>query len=76
MKSVVAGACALIALVGQIARADGVAEHETIARLTAKGSADSLAAAAVLQQFGAESDSGSHPLVARAAHSGGRCNSH
>jgi hypothetical protein len=66
MKSVVAGACVLFALVGQIARADGVAEHQTIAQLTAKWSADSLAAAAVLQQFGAESDSGSYPLVARA----------
>jgi hypothetical protein len=66
MKSVVAGACVLIALAGQIARADGVAEHQAIARLTAKGSADSLAAAAVLQQFGAESDSGSYPLAARA----------
>jgi hypothetical protein len=66
VKSVVAGACVLFALVGQIARADGVAEHRTIAQLTAKGSADSLAAAAVLQQFGAEGDSGSYPLVARA----------
>jgi hypothetical protein len=66
MRSVVAGACVLFALASQIARADGVAEQQTIVRLAAKGSADSLATAAVLQQFGAESDSGSYPLVARA----------
>src|ERR1700730_6764291 len=37
-----------------------------IERLTARGTADSLAAAAVLKQFGAETDDGSYALVARA----------
>src|SRR5712675_1871579 len=37
-----------------------------IGRLTARGTADSLAAAAVLKQFGAETDDGSYALVARA----------
>ncbi|MFL6601453.1 MAG: hypothetical protein ACJ8R9_08985 [Steroidobacteraceae bacterium] len=37
-----------------------------IERLTARGTADSLAAAAVLKQFGAEADDGSYALVARA----------
>jgi hypothetical protein len=66
MKSVV-GACVLVALVAQIARADGVPDQsQAIPQLIAKGSADSLAAAAVLKQFGEEGDSGSYPLVARA----------
>jgi hypothetical protein len=37
-----------------------------IGRLTARGTADSLTAAAVLKQFGAETDDGSYALVARA----------
>jgi hypothetical protein len=37
-----------------------------VERLTARGTADSLAAAAVLRQFGAETDDGSYALVARA----------
>src|ERR1700737_4861003 len=37
-----------------------------IERLTAKGTPDSLATAAVLKQFGAETDDGSYALVARA----------
>jgi hypothetical protein len=37
-----------------------------IERLIAKGSADSLAAAAALKQFGAEEDSGAYALAARA----------
>jgi hypothetical protein len=37
-----------------------------IERLSARGTADSLAAAAVLKQFGAETDAGSYALVARA----------
>jgi hypothetical protein len=37
-----------------------------IERLTALGTADSLATAAVLKQFGAETDAGSYALVARA----------
>ena len=37
-----------------------------IGRLTAQGTADSLAAAAVLKQFGAETDAGAYALVARA----------
>jgi hypothetical protein len=37
-----------------------------IERLTARGTADSLATAALLKQFGAEADDGSYTLVARA----------
>ncbi len=37
-----------------------------VERLIAKGTADSLAAAALLRQFGEESDTGSHALVERA----------
>jgi hypothetical protein len=62
-----AGTCVLLALVAQSAYADGVAGRSVaIDRLIAQGSADSLAAAAVLKQYGEESDSGSYPLVARA----------
>jgi hypothetical protein len=58
---------AMLALVAQTAYADGAAERSAvIARLIAKGTANSLAAAAVLKQFGEESDNGSYPLVARA----------
>jgi hypothetical protein len=58
---------ALFALVAQTVYADGAAGHAAaIERLIAKGTADSLAAAAVLKQFGEESDNGSYPLVARA----------
>jgi len=58
---------ALFALVAQTVHADGATERSAaIERLIAKGTADSLAAAAVLKQFGEESDNGSYPLVARA----------
>ncbi len=58
---------ATLALVAQTALADGATEHSAaIDRLIAKGTANSLAAAAVLKQFGEESDNGSYPLVARA----------
>jgi hypothetical protein len=58
---------ALFALVAQTVYADGTAEHSAaIDRLIAKGTANSLAAAAVLKQFGEESDNGSYALVARA----------
>jgi hypothetical protein len=67
MKSVIAGACALLVLVAQTASADGVEERShAISQLIAAGSANSLAAAAVLKQFGEEGDSGAYPLVARA----------
>ena len=60
MRSRVAGTCVLLALVAQRAFADSVAERSVaIDRLIARGSANSLAAAAVLRQFGEESDSGS-----------------
>jgi hypothetical protein len=50
------------------ATADGAAADGSAAidRLIAKGSADSLATAAVLKQFGKDSDSGSYSLLARA----------
>ena len=58
---------ALFALVAQTVYADGATEHSAaIERLIAKGTANSLAAAALLKQFGEESDNGSYPLVARA----------
>ena len=70
------GTLVLVALVvsGASATADkaaGVDPPEvdrptTIERLTVRWSADSLAAAAVLKQFGAETDDGSYALVARA----------
>jgi hypothetical protein len=67
MRSRVAGTCVLLALVAQRAFADSVAERSVaIDRLIARGSANSLATAAVLRQFGEESDSGSYPFVARA----------
>jgi hypothetical protein len=69
MRSLAAGACLLFALIAQSARTDEAAGRPaTIDRLIAQGTANSLAAAAVLQQFGAESDRGAYPLVARAVH--------
>jgi hypothetical protein len=72
-RPVVARAAALSALVMLVtlaarpALADESAEHSaTLERLIAKGSANSLATAALLKQFGAESDAGSYPLAARA----------
>jgi hypothetical protein len=72
-RPVAARAAALSALVilatlgARPAHADESAEHAAIIdRLIAKGSADSLATAALLERFGAESDTGSYPLVARA----------
>jgi hypothetical protein len=72
-----AGVFVLFALVALSARAShdkgagGRDEPEAdrsaaIERLTARGTADSLGAAAVLKQFGAETDDGSYALVARA----------
>jgi hypothetical protein len=77
MKRLTVGTSVLFALVvapSVYAGADGSArpdQFETdrpaaIERLIARGTADSLAAAAVLKQFGAETDSGSYVLVARA----------
>ncbi|HWM70778.1 MAG TPA: hypothetical protein VNO35_29680 [Steroidobacteraceae bacterium] len=68
-RPVAAAVAALFALVtvAQPAHADGAAEHAAIIeRLIAKGSANSLATVALLKQFGAESDTGSYPLITRA----------
>lgn len=76
MNSLSVGAVALLAFCAQAAiagrdRSTGFEQFKAdranaIERLTAKGTADSLAAAAVLKQFGAETDSGSYALAARA----------
>ncbi len=60
---------ALLVLAGfaALAAAAESARDSAIERLIAQGTADSLAAAAVLKQFGAETDSGSYALAARAA---------
>jgi hypothetical protein len=61
------GVVAALVLAAQTAYADGSADSSAaIERLIAKGSADALATAAVLKQFGAESDNGAHVLVDRA----------
>jgi hypothetical protein len=68
-RPVAAAVAALFALVtvAQPAHADDAAEHAAIIeRLIAKGSANSLATAALLKQFGEESDRGSYPLITRA----------
>ena len=57
----------MLALSTQTVRADDAsARLADIDRLIAKGTANSLATAALLQQFGAESDSGAYKLMARA----------
>jgi hypothetical protein len=76
MRRLTAGASLLFALLAMRAYANGekssgaaqsaAARPAAIERLTARGTADSLAAAAVLKQFGAETDDGSYALVARA----------
>jgi hypothetical protein len=61
------GAVVLLAVSAQAAHADLASERlADIDRLTAKGTANSLATAALLQQFGAESDSGAYSLISRA----------
>jgi len=58
---------AAMALFAQTAYANAASERSAgIDRLIAKGTPNSLAAAAALQQFGAESDSGAYRVVARA----------
>jgi hypothetical protein len=60
-------AVAILALLGQAARADDASTRQAdIGKLVAKGTANSLAAAALLQQYGAESDSGAYSTVSRA----------
>jgi hypothetical protein len=74
MKRLTAGASVLFVLLALSADAssgesDGRDQGNrpaAIKRLIARGTADSLATAAVLKQFGAESDDGSYALVARA----------
>jgi hypothetical protein len=67
VKLLAAGAWLLCALSAESARADPPAERSaTLEALIARGTPNSLAAAAVLKQFGAETDSGSYPLAARA----------
>jgi hypothetical protein len=77
MRRVTAGMSVLFALViapSVYSAANGSAGHDqletdrpvTIERLTARGTADSLAAAALLKQFGTGTDDGSYALVARA----------
>jgi hypothetical protein len=77
MRRVTAGMSVLFALViapSVYAAANASAGHDqletdrpvTIERLTARGTADSLAAAALLKQFGTATDDGSYALVARA----------
>jgi len=62
-----AGGAVMLALSMQAVRADEAgARLADIDRLIAKGSANSLATAALLQQFGAESDTGAYKLIARA----------
>ena len=65
----------LVALSGYASRGEGEGEGvdqtkagraAAIDRLTARGTADSLATSALLKQFGAEADDGSYALVARA----------
>lgn len=57
----------VLSLLAHTAHADAASDRSaTIDRLTAKGTPNSLAAAAALQQFGAESDSGAYGLIARA----------
>jgi hypothetical protein len=61
------GAMVLLALLAPAAHADLASERlADIDRLIAKGTANSLATAALLQQFGAESDSGAYSLISRA----------
>lgn len=57
---------ALFALMAQTGYASAAEHSAAIDRLIAKGTANSLTAAALLKQFGEESDNGSYPLVARA----------
>jgi hypothetical protein len=77
MKRLTAGTAVLFAFVvapNVYASADKSAGRDqlemdrpaAIERLTARGTADSLATAALLKQFGAETDSGSYALAARA----------
>lgn len=67
MRLLAAGAWLLCALIAPSARAaPSAADSANLERLIAKGTANSLAAAAVLKQFGAETDSGAYPLAARA----------
>lgn len=73
-RSLLAGAAALVAPVLVSAAPDTAASLNDFAaqraarveRLIAKGTADSLAAAALLKQFGSEGDSGSYALISRA----------
>ena len=61
------GVVVMLALSIQAVRADEAsARLADIDRLIAKGTANSLATAALLQQFGAESDSGAYKLISRA----------
>lgn len=56
-----------MALVSQAARSDDASERRAdINQLIAKGTPNSLATAALLQQYGAESDSGAYSLISRA----------
>jgi len=65
--TVAAGLVTLLGLLGQPVRADSGSERlAAIDRLIAKGTANSLATAAALKQFGSESDSGAYALIARA----------
>ena len=58
---------AVLALLAQTVLAESSSDRlATIDRLIAKGTANSLATAAALRQFGSESDSGAYPLIARA----------
>src|SRR5262249_22817683 len=60
------GAAVMLALATQVLHADEAsARLADIDRLIAKGTANSLATAALLQQFGAESDSGAYKLISR-----------
>jgi len=62
-----AGIAALLASLAHTAHADAASDRTAaIDRLITKGTPNSLAAAATLQQFGAESDSGAYRLIARA----------
>jgi hypothetical protein len=61
------GVVVILALLAMTARADDASTHQAdIDKLIAKGTANSLAAAALIQQFGAESDTGAYRLVSRA----------
>lgn len=66
MSRLAVGVLMLSASISPAALAAGDAKDAAVDRLIAKGTPDALAAAAVLKQFGEESDSGAYALAAKA----------